>query len=63
MNPDKDLLNYYVPATAHRIELFTAGSLSLKLRRNGSDNVSAKFNHISVQSSFIGTIHMSNFCD
>lgn len=58
MNPDEDLLNYYVPATAHRIELFTACSLSLKLRRNGSDNVSAKLNYISVKNRLIleGTI-------
>lgn len=50
MNPDEDLLNYYVPATAHRIELFTTCSFSLKLPRNGSDNVSARLNYISVSS-------------
>lgn len=37
MDSDEDLLNYYVAATAQRIELFTCYSLCW----NGSDNASA----------------------
>lgn len=44
MDPDEGLLNYYVPATAQKIELFTSSLLS-KLYRDASDNASINFGY------------------